>query len=504
MKYVAYSRKSSEGEDRQAQSLDTQERLLRDYASKNKLEIVRFIRESKSAKTDGNRPLFLEMLKYIQEGKADGILVVHTDRIARNFIDAGMIIKMLEKGLLKEVRTPSKVYDDYMSLFYMGFDFVFASHYSRDLSVKVKAGNESKILKGEYPTNAPLGYLNIPHGIVPDPIRASFVKRAFELYGTGELSLKSLTKELHNSGFTTKKGFYVNKSCIHRLLSNPEYLGFINRKGHLYRGNHQPLVSQTLFDKVQDILNNKHNSRKQKHNFLYRRFLSCSVCGCKITADIAKHKYVYYHCTNGKKVCDQHKNYLSENSVEELFKDFFKGCKIDKETASLSLELYKEELLNEHKLEDQSIKTRKNEISKIDNKIQKLVDMKLEEKIDEDLFKQTKERLLREKTELEKISVPIPFENIETTFELLDTIKIRACNLQKVFINGDSEVKKNLLDSVLSNCYIEDKKITKVNLNLPYRPILELGKSTDLKEWRRRWDSNPRGSFELRFSEPFR
>ena len=118
MKYIAYCRKSSEGEDRQAQSLDTQERLLKDFASREKLEVLRVVRESRSAKTDGIRPLFYKVLEDIRRGEADALLVVHTDRLARNFIDAGQIIKMLESGALKQVRTPSNTYDNYISLLY--------------------------------------------------------------------------------------------------------------------------------------------------------------------------------------------------------------------------------------------------------------------------------------------------------------------------------------------------------------------------------------------------
>ncbi len=288
MKYIAYLRKSSEGEDRQAQSLDTQERLVRDFAEKNKLEIVKVIRESKSAKTDGNRPLFVEMLDFISNGVANAILTVHTDRIARNLIDAGQVIKMIENGSLKEVRTLTGAYDNHISLLYMGFDFIFASHYSRDLSVKVKAGNESKILKGEYPSNSPLGYKNIQGGIIPDPSKATFIKKVFELYSSGDYSVKTLTKELVKMGFTTKLGHKVSKAVIHRILSNSEYLGLIVRKGMIYSGIHEPLVSKSLFDSVQLRLKNKHNPRKKKLSFLYRGFLTCSVCGCKITADTAK------------------------------------------------------------------------------------------------------------------------------------------------------------------------------------------------------------------------
>ena len=399
---------------------------------------------------------------------------------------------MLESGALKQVRTPSNTYDNYISLLYMGFDFVFAAHYSRDLSAKVKAGNESKLLKGEYPSKAPIGYKNIPHGIVPDPSKSIYIQKAFALYETTKYSVKTLSKELSSQGFTTKKGKRINKSALHRILSNPEYLGLIRRKGKIYKGNHQPLVSRSLFEKVQAFLQNKNRSRRQKHNFLYRDFLTCSVCGCKITADKAKQKYVYYHCTNGKGACDQHKHYISEQTVETLFTSFLKDHNINEELATLSLEVYKEDLTRTNKFVIQHEISQKEEIKKIETNLQRLLEMRLSDEIDKEMFEKGKEKLLADKRSLEENPNSKSLEDIETTFELLNMIKVRACNLQKVFKKGDSDVKRDLLNSLLSNCYIKDKKIEKVNLNYPFKPLIEMGNDPNIDKWRRRWDSNPR------------
>ena len=91
LKYVAYCRKSSEGEDKQIQSLPTQIREIGEHAKRNKLNIVETISESKSAFTIG-RGGFNEMMKLIESGKANAILVIRANRISRNPIDAGNII----------------------------------------------------------------------------------------------------------------------------------------------------------------------------------------------------------------------------------------------------------------------------------------------------------------------------------------------------------------------------------------------------------------------------
>ena len=110
MKYFIYCRRSSEEESKQVQSLETQERELLQYASKHNLQIEEIIKESKSAKTDGNRPLFTNMLEKISQGAASGLLVLHIDRLSRNGIEAGALVKLFESHLLEEIRTPSRIY----------------------------------------------------------------------------------------------------------------------------------------------------------------------------------------------------------------------------------------------------------------------------------------------------------------------------------------------------------------------------------------------------------
>src|ERR1700722_4518443 len=98
MRYFIYCRRSSEEESKQIQSLETQERELLEYATKYNLEIKEIIKESKSAKTDGNRPLFSKMFESISHGEASGVLVLHIDRLSRNGIESGKIIKLFEAG----------------------------------------------------------------------------------------------------------------------------------------------------------------------------------------------------------------------------------------------------------------------------------------------------------------------------------------------------------------------------------------------------------------------
>ena len=109
MKYIIYCRKSSEDDSHQVQSLETQITLLDELAKRSNLDVVDRLQESRSAKNVDNRPLFNSMIERVKNGEIDGLLVAHIDRLSRNGSESALITKLFEDGLLKEIRTPSKI-----------------------------------------------------------------------------------------------------------------------------------------------------------------------------------------------------------------------------------------------------------------------------------------------------------------------------------------------------------------------------------------------------------
>src|SRR3989344_1092214 len=103
MEYVIYARKSSEDEDRQILSIEAQLVELKEFAAKEKLEIVAFFQEAKTPKEPG-RIKVAEMLSFLKSRKADGILSWHPDRLARNSVDGGKIIHLVDREVIKSLK----------------------------------------------------------------------------------------------------------------------------------------------------------------------------------------------------------------------------------------------------------------------------------------------------------------------------------------------------------------------------------------------------------------
>lgn len=105
MKYFIYCRKSSEAEDRQVLSLPAQQKELLELSQEQNLQVIGVYSESGSAHKIG-RPKFNEMLKRIEKGEANGIIVWDESRLARNSLDGGKIIYMMDLGQIVEIVKP--------------------------------------------------------------------------------------------------------------------------------------------------------------------------------------------------------------------------------------------------------------------------------------------------------------------------------------------------------------------------------------------------------------
>jgi len=104
--YFIYCRKSSEDEERQVLSIEAQLTELRDFAKQQNLFVVREFYESKTAKEPG-REIFNEMLGEIEKGTAQGILAWNPDRLARNSIDGGKVIYLVDTGKIVALKFPT-------------------------------------------------------------------------------------------------------------------------------------------------------------------------------------------------------------------------------------------------------------------------------------------------------------------------------------------------------------------------------------------------------------
>src|SRR3989339_2288180 len=224
-KFFLYARKSTDVEDKQVLSIEAQITELRAFAGNEGLNIVEELIEKQSAKAPG-RPIFNAMLDRIEKGEADGIISWHPDRLARNSVDGGKIIYLLDCGRITALKFPQFWFEPTpQGKFMLNIAFGQSKYYVDSLSENTKRGLRQKVRRGEYPGLAPIGYINDVRNksIIVDKRKAKVIKAAFEYYATGNARLEDVSDFLAQRGILSRGGKRIHKTRATFILSNPFY-----------------------------------------------------------------------------------------------------------------------------------------------------------------------------------------------------------------------------------------------------------------------------------------
>jgi site-specific DNA recombinase len=357
-RYFVYCRKSSDDDDHQVLSIESQISELKKLNEREKVQIVEQLEESRSAKVPG-RPIFDEMLKRIERGEANGIIAWHPDRLARNALDGGRIIHLLDTGKLVDLKFPTYTFENTPQGKYMlGMMFVRSKYYVDSLSENIRRGNRTKREKGWLPNMAPIGYLNSKSNsgekiIIPDPERFPTLKQLWKLFLVGGYSLAQLldiaTDKMGLRTVQRKRlgGNPLRMSGIYRVFSNPFYTGHIVYKGQWYRGQHESMISVQEFERTQRLLCRTHHARSKRHEFPYTGLMRCGRCACTITAEDKVNRYgsqyVYYRCTRKKRVLNCRERAVQQKELERQILLFLDAIYLDQDMLKQVLAVLEEE-----------------------------------------------------------------------------------------------------------------------------------------------------------------
>lgn len=491
MKYIIYCRKSQENEDRQIQSLESQEIELKKLAEAQGLHIVDILHESMSAKSEG-RPVFNKMLDMFTKGKVDGIICWKLDRLARNFIDGGRVIDLLQKSIIKEIRTFEGIFLPNDNVLMISMQFGMANQYSRDLSTNVKRGNRTKLEHGDWINKAPLGYLNdkINHKIILDSVRSKYIIRAFELFTTGKYGHKDISKILFSEGFRSSGNLQVPKSYIQIILLNPFYYGVMKTGGKLYNGNHTPIISKALYDKAQEVMQERLHPRKKTLMFPIRGLLKCNLCGCMYTAS-RKRGHDYYHCTNSKGICYPKRKYLREKDLYEKIVLILEKLSWDEEEIELLYLASKEDIKHETGYLNETLENFKKESATLLEHKNKLLELFFDGSISKESYKEKNLLIENQIVVLTKqiSEIEDKTEKAVSTLEPTKKLFLDCVIWAKEFLTLPPEKKQNIAHELLWNISMNQQNIVNYQLKSPYSAIANLPKNANLSAKLGAWDS---------------
>jgi site-specific DNA recombinase len=471
MRYFIYCRKSSEGEERQVLSLASQqEALAKSFGENINIEIVGVYEEAKSAKMPG-RPLFAEMLRRIEAGEADGIASWAPDRLARNSIDGGHIIYLLDRGVLRDLKFATYTFENNsQGKFMLGIMFNQSKYYSDALSENVKRGNATKVAMGWRPNRPPLGYLNCPttRTIVPDPEHFPLVRRMFELFLSGAYSPRQIALVMNDEwGFLTPRkahsgGRPLGRATIYRMLANPFYKGVLEWNGISYPGQHCPVISAKEFERARAFLKRGNNTRPARHTFTFTGLLSCGSCGHAISAEhkVNRHgsHYTYYHCAARSRLsrpCAEPS--VEETTLNKAFENFLVSITISPEAAAWVRErLHVQQddaLATARQIAGAQAKAR----AEIDAQLNELMSLRLRRMLNDEEFARARARLTDARLSLADVPDPASGSKV---FELLDIAERISNQAAKWYAKAPPDTKKKILNITCSNPTLAGKKVS--------------------------------------------
>jgi DNA invertase Pin-like site-specific DNA recombinase len=458
MRYFIYARKSTDDEDRQVLSIEAQLKELREYAQRENLVVIKEVVEAKTAKKPG-RPLFNDVLFQIERGAAEGILAWHPDRLARNSIDGGRIIYLVDQKVIKDLRFPILRFDNNaQGKFMLSIVFGQSKYYIDALSENIRRGIRLKLSKGIWPQWAPIGYLNDrkTRTIIIDEGKAHFIKRVFELYSTGNYSLEEIRNKINPLGMTGRKDKLLSISQYQTMLKNPLYYGVFRYKGEVYEGTHQPIITKKLFDRCQEVMRRRGKPKKSVRYFVLRDLMMrCGECGRMITAETQK-GFVYYRCTKRLTNCKQ--KYVREEELAAQITKFIQKVSLSDEWTKRILE----ELERDHNSSLLSTQSQQQnlevKVKEIDAKISKLIDVYLEGALNLEEYQAKKEAFINEKKKLQESTRDFAAVS-NSWFEPARDFVTLLNRAEYAVKEGNLESQKEFLEKIGSNFILKERRL---------------------------------------------
>lgn len=323
-----YTRKSTEeGLQQEFNTLDAQRESGEAYIAAQRQEgwVCLPDRYDDGGFTGGNmdRPAVKRLMKDIEAGKIDCVVVYKVDRLSRSLLDFAKIMETFEKHQVSFVSVTQQFNTVHsMGRLTLNILLSFAQFEREIISERTRDKIAAARRKGKFAGGKPvLGYDLLSSAAGPKLIvnddEATRVRAIFELYLKHEALIPVVT-ELDKRGWTTKVwetkdgrrvgGRRFDKNLLYHLLTNVVYIGKVRYREEIHAGQHAAIVDAEIWQRVQAVLQRNRRTGgaavKNKHGALLKGLLRCEPCQCSMghayTADGNK-RYRYYVCLNAQK-----------------------------------------------------------------------------------------------------------------------------------------------------------------------------------------------------------
>lgn len=491
-------------------SHDTQEKEIREYCARHRIELSRVFKIVESAKDSDNRKQYSEALASAISNDTPHILFYMYDREARNLTDNEKNEKLVRSGLLiiHYVRDGKVLHKDSPDSEFFIRDVQAAANkqFIRNLAAKVSDAMREKAEQGWYPGNhAPLGYAHlhrkdengriIPRGTTigpdPDERRVRQVQREFELRAQG-VSYEEIRRRIISEGLIPENGLsQYRKTTIERRLKNVFYWGRFVWDGIEYEGKHPKIIPDLILRRVQatgSMRGMRLLARDQEHG-LFQGWLRCAECGCLAVYDPktkryrsgASKTYHYYHCTNGRGAHSGLSGMnLEERDIWRQFDQVIDAIQIPKELA----ESVARALNDGHRTivaqATREIEESRLMIQALETKEDRLFDSFLSKAIEEEDFRRMRARLREERDTFQRLRDAAKSRIQGQYRETAESVLELCTQAKSLYLSRPIGERREFLEMILSNPRLNGRTI-EYDLKKPFQMLTKINNN---EEWR--------------------
>ncbi len=505
MKAVIFARVSTLEQEQDGHSIDAQINKLRDYCARHDLEIIKEFEVIESS-TKGERPEFYKMIDFVKKQKTTiAVVCDKVDRLQRSFTELPVLDKLrrdnkISLHFLDIGKLDSEANSQQISFYQMSV--VMANAYTNAISDNVKRSVMHKLNNGECILRAPVGYLNVRDesgrsNVIVDKSRALLMQEIFRKYATGTVSLSDLANFAKEKGLTNTFGKSIKplaKNVIATLLKNPFYYGemYVKKYNKFYPHKYEPLITKVLFDECQRVTysrgqaTNRQQAVKTNKDFIFKGLIKCAVTGKAVSSDRKEDKtnkntyLITWDPENTSK-----KIYVPENLVLDEVTSIFESISVPHDVLLKVTERLQQSHQAEKEYHANKIAQLKKEEESLKTKINRLLDVYLENSISEKMYAENSARL---EAQLAAARADIEsHEEADTNFKqtLVTAFKL-ANKASQLFASSKTHEKRELVNFLFSNLALRGRKL-EYTLRKPFDAMVNLRRCSS---WLPEQDSN--------------
>ncbi|MBX3112696.1 MAG: recombinase zinc beta ribbon domain-containing protein [Fimbriimonadaceae bacterium] len=286
------------------------------------------------------------------------------------------------------------------------------------------------------------------------------------------------------------------------MLENPVYMGIVRWAGEDYPGVHEPIVSSELFFEVQRVMHGRttRSGFTEAHEFAYRGLMTCACCGCSITAEIKKGKYIYYRCTGMRDRKCPGMQTVREEVLTSQFASLLEGLVLSPENLEALKIALKESLADEAEMRRANMERIASESAVIRAKLERMYLDRMDDRVSEEVYQS-----LRSKLQSKLAGYTVQMEALDKTEGSYYDLGLRLLELAQTaplrFIHADGPTRHSILLELLEKAELKERKV-QVWLKEPFDTLLQRnaerlengGENAKNEDWYSGRDSNPRPS----------